>query len=826
MTNIAKSIYYNCLIILSFFQIAELIYAQQLTAYKYILAKTIALSNEQQYLIVTLQLDAQTIGRNIIIGYTVNKNQLPSSFSDLLSAGPAFDMNSYLAQLSIQQLYIDKSQLVNVSQLYIYVILTNANDGYTYSYNVLQSSSANFSCPCLSNCSCSSHGVSKCVQGYIGQKCDQQAQELTQSQTAYLIQGYSFFYFDASDQSQVYQLGISGLNNQQNFDLYVKYYNTNSSVIPYPQNSQSILGVNQTQLNIIANSALKNPPLYYNRVLIKIGNSNLQSFNVQISLNITDKNSSSNNELIVIILISVCGFVFILLVFTLIYIAKLNKRDRALQLQNRAQRQRNTQRLNTTMGEDDLKKYMPAVLYKEIKSQLLKVSKQQDVGNCVVCLCDFEDDENVRSTYCKHVFHSECLTDWMKKNESCPYCRTPLNKDNIAEVYEQYKYNSLVWLQQESDDEIKENSKMIGMEQSKEIAKSDIQIPHNQIRIQSKSRDSQSLQNQVDQQINVSEDHNQIQNKSLNDHQDIKSSNNRRTSQLSSYRPQQIQINSSQNQNKMQNSINIENNKFPRKDDQDYVLEQQQEQQINSKRSQEEMNFQSSENVQTINKFNYDGADTPIQQISMNNTPGRESSIIQLRENMSQKQNDSFDENKSNKNKKIFMKKLVKNSNFKNQTPLKNLLDNTQTNADSSFNNDIKSFGIINQVVSIDQDSIYDDQVEKINSEYIKQQQIKDLNMNRLSEDIFDANSVIKKESKRNSNLQILYSESSTPQKQKPPTYSFREPQTTANKRKNNSRKNTSNFSKNSQTKKLQKIEENKDLRQSLKDLDVINKNK
>ncbi|EAR83657.2 zinc finger, C3HC4 type (RING finger) protein, partial (macronuclear) [Tetrahymena thermophila SB210] len=711
MNKIVKQICQNYLLIFSFFRIVELVYAQQLPAYKYIQAKTITLSNEQQYLLVTLQLDAQTIGRNIIFGYTVNKNQLPASFNDLLSAGSAFDMNSYLAQLSTQQLYIDKQQLTNISQIYIYVILTDPNDGYIYSYTVSKSSSVNYSCPCLSNCSCYSHGISKCAQGYIGQRCEQQAQELSQSQTQYLIQGYSFFYFDATDQSKSYQLGISGFNNQQNFDLYVKYYNTNSSVIPYPQNSQSILGINQTQLNILANSALKSPPLYYNRVLIKIGNSNMQSFNVQISLDSTDQGSSSNNQLIVIILISVCGFVFILLVFTLIYIAKLNKRDRILQQQNRAQRQRNTQRLNTTMGEDDLKKYMPAVLYKEIKSQLLKVSKQQDVGNCVVCLCDFEDDENVRSTYCKHVFHSECLTDWMKKNESCPYCRTPLNKDNIEEIYDKYKYNSLVWLQQESDDEIKENSKMIGMENSKEMAKSDIQVPSNQIFIQSKSRGSQNFQNQVGspKNINAELSNSQIQNKSLNDNQDIKQNNNRRISQLSNHRPQPIQINSSQNQNKLQNSITIENNKLPKKDDNDFVLEQQHQQELNSKRSNEEINFQSSENVQTINKFNYEGLDTPVQQISMSNTPGRENSIVQLRKSTFSK-NDSFsDENKS-KNQKVFKKKLIKNSNFKNQTPLKNLLDNTQTNADSSFNNDIKSFGIINQVVSIDQDSIYDDQ--------------------------------------------------------------------------------------------------------------------
>lgn len=34
-----------------------------------------------------------------------------------------------------------------------------------------------------------------------------------------------------------------------------------------------------------------------------------------------------------------------------------------------------------------------------------------------MCLCEFEDTEEVRSTFCKHIFHSKCLTDWMNKNE-------------------------------------------------------------------------------------------------------------------------------------------------------------------------------------------------------------------------------------------------------------------------------------------------------------------------------------------------------------------------------------------------------------------------
>jgi hypothetical protein len=32
----------------------------------------------------------------------------------------------------------------------------------------------------------------------------------------------------------------------------------------------------------------------------------------------------------------------------------------------------------------------------------------------------------VSDTDCKHIFHSKCLSEWMKRQRSCPLCRTQL----------------------------------------------------------------------------------------------------------------------------------------------------------------------------------------------------------------------------------------------------------------------------------------------------------------------------------------------------------------------------------------------------------------
>lgn len=31
-------------------------------------------------------------------------------------------------------------------------------------------------------------------------------------------------------------------------------------------------------------------------------------------------------------------------------------------------------------------------------------------------------------TICLHIFHIECVDVWVKKNGSCPYCRTKINR--------------------------------------------------------------------------------------------------------------------------------------------------------------------------------------------------------------------------------------------------------------------------------------------------------------------------------------------------------------------------------------------------------------
>ena len=54
---------------------------------------------------------------------------------------------------------------------------------------------------------------------------------------------------------------------------------------------------------------------------------------------------------------------------------------------------------------------------------------------CVICMEDFADnsEKRVAELHCKHIFHEECLKEWVKKNTTCPTCRAPIKNEDAEE---------------------------------------------------------------------------------------------------------------------------------------------------------------------------------------------------------------------------------------------------------------------------------------------------------------------------------------------------------------------------------------------------------
>ncbi|XP_017763686.1 PREDICTED: E3 ubiquitin-protein ligase arkadia-A-like isoform X6 [Eufriesea mexicana] len=56
-----------------------------------------------------------------------------------------------------------------------------------------------------------------------------------------------------------------------------------------------------------------------------------------------------------------------------------------------------------------------------------KVENSEDaVEKCTICLSEFEDCESVRRLPCMHLFHIDCVDQWLCTNKRCPICRVDI----------------------------------------------------------------------------------------------------------------------------------------------------------------------------------------------------------------------------------------------------------------------------------------------------------------------------------------------------------------------------------------------------------------
>ncbi|XP_054719013.1 E3 ubiquitin-protein ligase arkadia-C-like [Uloborus diversus] len=61
--------------------------------------------------------------------------------------------------------------------------------------------------------------------------------------------------------------------------------------------------------------------------------------------------------------------------------------------------------------------------------KIIKCNENDDnLEKCTICLCEFEDDEDVRRLPCMHLFHIECVDQWLTTNKRCPICRVDIEE--------------------------------------------------------------------------------------------------------------------------------------------------------------------------------------------------------------------------------------------------------------------------------------------------------------------------------------------------------------------------------------------------------------
>ena len=57
----------------------------------------------------------------------------------------------------------------------------------------------------------------------------------------------------------------------------------------------------------------------------------------------------------------------------------------------------------------------------DIKSKLVTSDKKDE--NCSICMSGFEIDEKITDLECNHLFHTNCIAEWVMYKPECPCCR-------------------------------------------------------------------------------------------------------------------------------------------------------------------------------------------------------------------------------------------------------------------------------------------------------------------------------------------------------------------------------------------------------------------
>jgi hypothetical protein len=59
----------------------------------------------------------------------------------------------------------------------------------------------------------------------------------------------------------------------------------------------------------------------------------------------------------------------------------------------------------------------------KVDDKNIKKIKTNTEDNCPICLIAY-DKEGIKLAKCQHVFHNDCLNEWLHYNDNCPLCRT------------------------------------------------------------------------------------------------------------------------------------------------------------------------------------------------------------------------------------------------------------------------------------------------------------------------------------------------------------------------------------------------------------------
>ncbi|EAR96199.1 RING-H2 zinc finger protein (macronuclear) [Tetrahymena thermophila SB210] len=306
-----------------------------------------------------------------------------------------------------------------------------------------------------------SNAVCTCNVGFVDEDCSTEAILITDKSQKKPIDGKQMYYYYYLPSQPIQSLNsasdltiqINLLSNNPPIDMFVSIQGVDpKKIIPtsdiYLMHTQ--ISSSSYTLTLKGSGQYDNSgnPKYtvFGFTIINQGSS--PSNIIQISISSSSGDISNTNLLIIYFLVGIVALLFLIWIILTIIKIRYARRNQILDL-TMAQAQVNAaqQRVQQRRGQSNkltieiIDEFLPALSFEDIKK------KAQDKGktlndSCAVCLCEFENSDICRETICNHYFHKDCLEQWLKKQENCPFCRTDLQKNSLIKHFNQIKMAS------------------------------------------------------------------------------------------------------------------------------------------------------------------------------------------------------------------------------------------------------------------------------------------------------------------------------------------------------------------------------------------------
>ena len=74
----------------------------------------------------------------------------------------------------------------------------------------------------------------------------------------------------------------------------------------------------------------------------------------------------------------------------------------------------------------NVSKGLSAQQFEKLPITKYKKEKYSENFQCIICMEEFNEGEKVKVLPCGHIFHPNCIKEWLMKQKSCPFCKSEI----------------------------------------------------------------------------------------------------------------------------------------------------------------------------------------------------------------------------------------------------------------------------------------------------------------------------------------------------------------------------------------------------------------